>query len=111
MLPPDATKLGFVSFDDPEAALWRPFGSRRIFHITPRDSTVDLQHSEIRYVLINSQTFKNYFPQPLDAWLEQMDAEMVRQISLELRGSAPPIEWLLIRRRDPTVAPAVTPKL
>jgi len=77
----------------------------------PRDSAADLEQRGIRYLLINSQTFKNYFPQPFEIWLEQMDAGVVQRISLELRGSAPPIEWLLIRRGDPVVPPTAPPKL
>jgi len=47
------THWGLVTFDDPEAALWRPFGSRRILHITggrfaggdPRDGASNMRWS------------------------------------------------------------------
>ena len=99
LLPPEATTLGFVSFDDPEATLWRPFGSRRILHVTDKDKAQDLERQGIRYILVSSQAATNHFSQPFDSWLKEINADVLHRIPLELRGSTPPVEWLLVRRR------------
>ena len=53
-LPPGLKVVGFMSFDDPEASLWRPFGSRRVEHIKVADTAEDLKRRGIEYALINS---------------------------------------------------------
>ena len=38
LLPADASVLGYAADDFPEAALWKPFGARRILHVKVSDS-------------------------------------------------------------------------
>jgi len=48
-LPPSAMPaaglagFGLVTHDDPEASLWHPYGSRRMVHICPSDTTEELK--------------------------------------------------------------------
>lgn len=97
ILPPDLKVLGFVTFDDPETSLWRPFGTRRIDHVCPQDTAMDLKSRGIEYVLVKSTLFGNQFPGTFDEWLKKMNAQIIRKIPLNLRASAGPLDWYLVK--------------
>ena len=97
LLAPDLKVLGLITFDDPETSLWRPFGARRIEHVIPGDTADDLQKRRIRYVLLSSQRFEHLFRRPLDPWLAEVHATKVGQVALQLRATAGPDDWLLVR--------------
>jgi hypothetical protein len=97
LLPPDLKVLGLITFDDPETSLWRPFGGRRIEHVTPKDTADDLRKRHIRYVLLSGQKFEELFQRPLDPWLAEMHATRVGQVTLQLRATAGPSDWLLVK--------------
>jgi hypothetical protein len=97
ILPPEARVIGFISYDDPEAALWRPFGARRIEHICPQDTPDDLKKRGIEYVLANAEKIPTWFRLTPEEWTRQMNAEVVQRIPLTLRAGFGPREWLLIK--------------
>jgi hypothetical protein len=96
-LPPEVTVLGLITYDDPETSLWRPFGSRRIEHVCPGDTVVDLKARGIEYILVSEDAFKKHFPDSLDDWLKKTDAQVVRKIPLNLRAAQGPMDWYLVR--------------
>jgi hypothetical protein len=89
--------LGLVTYDDPETSLWRPFGKRRIEHIRPEDSADDLEARGIKYALIKGEGFEQWFGCSLDEWIKRMNAEVVQVIPLNLRASAGPRDWRLVK--------------
>jgi hypothetical protein len=97
VLPPGLKVLGLISFDDPETSLWRPFGSRRIVHVTRSDTPQALRASGIEYILVNATKFDWIFDAPLDAWMIRMHAEKVAELSLPLRSTLGPSRWVLVR--------------
>jgi hypothetical protein len=97
VLPADLKVLGLVAYDDPEASLWRPFGSRRIEHVCPGDTAVDLKARGVDYVLLQEETFVALFDCPLAVWQQRMNAEVVGKVTLSLRASAGPLEWTILR--------------
>lgn len=97
LLPPDLRILGFITFDDPETSLWRPFFHRRIMHVTHEDSRKDLDDRHIEYLLANADKFERLMRRPLDQWLIEMHGEVVSKISLPLRATWGPSDWVLIR--------------
>lgn len=96
ILPPDTKVLGLITYDDPEAALWRPFGSRQIVCVTPDDSADSLNAQGVQYILARSTLFGRRFRQ-FDEWAKRMNAVSVREIPLNLRAGTGPIEWYLIK--------------
>jgi hypothetical protein len=96
-LPPDLKVLGMVTFDDPEGALWKPYGSRRIEHVSMEDSREELQSRGVEYILVSSDKFEIMKREPFPEWLKRLDAEVVRTISLDLRASMGPIDWYLVK--------------
>ena len=97
ILPPGLKVLGMVTFDDPETSLWRPFGSRRIEHVCPGDTAADLKARQIEYILLREQAVGQWFNRPLEVWLQQMNSSVVTKIPLNLRASAGPLDWDLVR--------------
>ena len=99
ILPAEANPLGMVTFDDPEATLWQPFGSRRIFHVCRADTPEETRRRGIHYVLISSFVLSQVWNLSLDEWLARNNAEVVQRLSLELRAGRGPTDWFLVRLR------------
>ena len=96
-LPPDASPLGLVTFDDPEAALWRPFGSRRILHITKDDAPEEVRGQGIKYALV-SEAFLTHHPDMDPAgWLAHFHAEKMAEFKLQIHAGQEPEGWFLAR--------------
>lgn len=94
-LPADAKVLGMVTFDQPEAALWRPFGERRIVHVCRNDTAESLRTRGVRYVLAGEDTPMQAFDQPLEDWVERLNARLVRSFTITLRVQKGPETWYL----------------
>ena len=100
ILPADASPLGMVTGDDPEATLWQPFGSRRILHVRRDDTPEETRRRGIHYVLVSSIVLSQGWHMSLDEWLARNNAEVVQRLSLELRASRGPTDWFLVRLRQ-----------
>jgi hypothetical protein len=96
LLPPDAQRLGLVSFDDPEAPLWKPFGTRRVEHVTSRETPQAVQDRGIRYILVKVPIFEQSFGRSVTDWLSGGSGRILWTIPLRLRASEPPSEWALV---------------
>ncbi len=96
-LPPETHCLGFIGYDKPETSLWQPFGARRVVPVCPGDNATELKQQGIRYVLLNSKEFPEFFKCPLAQWLPAINASVVQKIPLRLRAAEPPQDWLLIQ--------------
>jgi hypothetical protein len=109
VLPADATVLGFVTGDDPEASLWRPFGARRIRHVIADEGGEMVRQRGIKYVLVKDELLVESW----EHWLRRMNARSLAAVSLRLRGSRGPYFWHLAELlREPVgdnAAPEVTP--
>jgi hypothetical protein len=97
LLPPNLAVLGLVVYDDPEASLWRPFGGLLVEHICPADTLADLQARKIQYVLLNEARLQAWFQAGLADWQSRMHAELVGKVNLQLRASAGPVEWVILK--------------
>ena len=100
ILPPDLKSLGLVTFDDPETSLWRPFGARRIVHITAGDDARSLRQKAISHVLVSDYILTGHLKTTLPAWLDRFDAETITSINLSLRATRGPTVWHLVRLRE-----------
>ena len=89
--------LGLITFDDPETSLWRPFGSRRIEHVTHDDSAEALRLRRVEFVLVDPSKLELFFHQAFQDWAAQMNAEILGKVTLPLRASSIPADWFLVR--------------
>ena len=96
-LPADAGRtIGLVTWDDPELALWKPFGQRRFRHVLDGDTVPDLRRAGIRYVLVSQDKFSLVIPVPVADWIARLHGRVVQKIPLTLRAEVGPVEWLLV---------------
>jgi hypothetical protein len=97
MVPPQTHIIGMVTFDDPEASLWWPLGSRRIEHVLSGDTAKDLRQRGIEYVFVSSEKFAMLFTESFDQWLARINGEKVGVLPLRLRAGGAPVEWYVVR--------------
>jgi hypothetical protein len=100
VLPAEANPLGLITWDDPEASLWQPFGSRRILHVCRDDTPEETRRRGIHYVLASSFVLSQVWDMSLDEWLARNNAEVVQRLSLELRAGRGPTDWFLVKLRQ-----------
>lgn len=94
-LPPGLKTLGFITYDDPETSLWRPFGSRRIVHVRPADSAAYLKGEGIEYILAKPSLFGTQFLEFND-WLARVNGRLAQKIQLNLRAEYGVSDWYLV---------------
>jgi hypothetical protein len=97
LLPPAERTVGLVASDDPETSLWRPFGQRRIFHVTQDDSLEDLLTRDIHYVVVNPKKLTMFFDQSFEQWLKTIHGDVVAQVTLPLRVTLGPSDWCIVK--------------
>jgi hypothetical protein len=95
-LPPGLKTLGFITYDDPETSLWRPFGSRHIIHVCPDDSAGYLKAEGVEYILAKADLFGTQFP-GFDVWLAKVNGRLVKKMQLNLRAATGANDWYLIQ--------------
>jgi hypothetical protein len=96
-LPPDANPIGFIGFDEPETALWRPFGSRRVLNFCYNDSPADLTSRGIKYALVSERFFTQHENSTAADWVQRMNAKTVARFDLKFLAGQPPTQWLLVQ--------------
>lgn len=102
LLPPSVKVFGVVTYDDPEASLWQPFGSCRVFHVTRDDDRAALARMGVEFILINPNQFEVQFQTPFEPWLAKLNAEVVGETNLILRAGVGPTKWCLVKLRPIT---------
>ena len=99
-IPADVRVIGYMAFDFPETSLWRPFGSRRVEHVTPDETGEALRTLGVRYILVCYDNFPFFAELPYDQWLAQINAVEVQKIPLDIRAGHPASIWHLIKLKD-----------
>jgi hypothetical protein len=97
VLPPDATTLGMVTFDEPEASLWRPFGSRRIVHIMKSDDAGWVRDQGLKYALVSEAFLAHHTTMDSAGWLARYHAEKIADFKLQIHAGQEPEGWFLAR--------------
>jgi len=96
MLPPDETIVGVVTFDDPEASLWRPYGQRRFVHITPDDTLEQVRREGVRYILVSPVLLERFQHIDFPKWLERFHGTVVDERDVTLRVGVGTTRWCLV---------------
>jgi hypothetical protein len=100
LLPASEQRVGLAgSLDCPEASLWRPFGSRKMIHMLPGDSTTRVREAGVEYVILTPEACE-LFQMSMEQWLREYNAEVVNRVSIAYLASHPPQTWLIVRLRQ-----------
>jgi len=97
MLPPGEAVVGVVTFDDPEASLWRPYGQRRFVHITPEDTLEEIRDRGVRYILVSPVLLERFQRIDFPQWLERFDGTVVDGRDVTLRVGVGTTRWYLVK--------------
>lgn len=96
-LPEDLGVIGFLSFDNPETSLWRPFFHRRVLHVKCAEPLASLQKRGISMVLVSENTLAEHSSLSPQDWIESVDGEVVANYQLPIRASRNNEHWLLVQ--------------
>ena len=96
LLPSDANVVGMVQFDQIETSVWRPFGTRRVFHVTQEDTTETVRTRGIKYILVG-EPFLQDNKTTSDDWAQKMGGKVIARQVLLLRAAVGPVVWYVVQ--------------
>ncbi|MBV8901894.1 MAG: hypothetical protein JOY92_17475 [Verrucomicrobia bacterium] len=99
LIPPGVTTVGFIADpDEPEASLWRPFGSsRKVMDVT------DLEKSESLpdYCVVLESWVQESRRMPLGEWAQRMRLHEVGRRIISMRAHDQPQIWAVLTKTPP----------
>jgi len=97
LLPDTEKSVGYIQTgDNPEASLWRPYGSRQIIDVLPSQSLDQLKANHIHLVVAGQYALDYTYKVPLDELLKKWSATVVAERGLDVRASTGPETWYII---------------
>ena len=98
VIPPSERAVGFLQNSDaPEAALWRPFGVRKVVDVTPKDSIEEMKSQGIQYVVISGDALTYNYHVTLASLMAKWPGTLVTQKSIVMKAHLGAEEWYLLR--------------
>jgi hypothetical protein len=91
-LPASLKIVGFFSSDELEAPLWRPYGSRRVLHLTQEDSPQTMRERGIEYIVVPLGVRS-----AIDQWLSRTPLEKIARAEIRFVARGKPEEWAIFR--------------
>jgi hypothetical protein len=105
-LPAGAKTIGFLGTEnEPETALWRPFGTRRVVDITPENEEQPLGR-DVSAIVVSADGVQETYRYSLEHWLQQRHAHVLGREKLIVTVARGPEDWAVISGLlDPTFGP------
>ena len=102
-LLPAGTPLAALSVNiEPEASLWRPYGTRRFEHVIAGDSAAKLRAERFEYLVICTASPLPGAPPLLPEWMAGFPLEIIGQTSVTVLAGEPPETWVVARLKPET---------
>jgi len=95
--PAEATTIGILSGNTPEASLWKPFGKRRVIHIRNDHSLESIRDQGIEYIVAGRRTMQETRFPPLEEWAERNNASVVGYADVHLMVRSGVETWYILR--------------
>ena len=99
LVPAAEPRLGFITGNDAETSLWRPYGQCRLHHILAPYSRAELDRLQVTWVVVNIPELEMRRGGTFDAWLRAVDGEVVHRQSLKLTAALAAPEYAVVRVR------------
>ncbi len=93
--------IGFVTSNDAETSLWKPYGTRRVRHVLPGDNLSALRQEGMFCIVVNRTDFETRFGMTLDAWTAREGGTIAGRLAVRLLASQPPQEFVVVRWPQP----------
>ncbi len=102
-LPDNATNIGFIAGEnDPDYALWRPFGRRRVMDLWNGKPQASVRlPPDVEWIVIKRAVWPDVSPVPLEEWAVQHRMEIVNSVPIRSFASAGEETWCLLHVRKP----------
>jgi hypothetical protein len=103
LLPPGTRDIGYMAFGDPpEASIWRPFGSRRVWPCSPSDPVSYFQERGVEYIVAGSDADTTRMSgmaleEWLGPWLQRLHGTVIGHVSLDIKARLGPATWYVVR--------------
>ena len=89
------SQVGFVGLNDPETALWRPFGTRVVKEVTVSNQW-DIARKPIT-VMASNAAVEEIFGQTVDGWVTSLHGRVIGQTKILKLAAVGPEDWFAIR--------------
>lgn len=97
-LPADVASVGFIGGeDDMEYALWRPFGTRRVVHLSDGRRIETEARPPLEWVVVKQEVWERLAGLPFEQWLARHGGTRVATRSITSKVSAGPEAWWVAR--------------
>jgi len=97
LIPPGARVIGLVQNGDaPVAALWRPFGARKVMEVTPQDSLEAIKGQGIQYLVISEDALENSYNTPLSSLMAKWPGALLAQKGVMVKAHFDAETWYLL---------------
>lgn len=89
-LPEDVRTLGWVTGNDAEASLWKPYGSRRIIHVSPvqwesmSDNERDTASGVPKWWVVNVEILEGSVKDKMRSWVDRNGGRIVHEEWVQL---------------------------
>lgn len=95
-LPPGAETIGFLgTSDEPETALWRPFGTRRVVDVT-KENEQQLLGKGVSTLVLSSYGVQETYGYSLDDWVQQRHPRILGREKLIVYVRRGPEDWIVV---------------
>jgi hypothetical protein len=96
-IPEGERAVGFLSgVDAPEAALWRPYGSRQVINVTPDENNRELEIHHIHFVIVSEDALEYLYNLRIEELTKKWSAVVVVKKDLILKAQRGPETWYVI---------------
>lgn len=106
IVPASESRIGFITGNEAETSLWKPYGRHRIFHIPPPYGRANLDPLEIRWLVVDLKHLENRTGTSFESWVQAIDGEVMGRKTLQLLASSPPLEYAVVHLRSPGTPPS-----
>jgi hypothetical protein len=98
LIPADERNVALLQIgDDPEAALWRPFGARRVTDVQPEDSADEMRAAQIHLVVVSEHALAERYHTTIEALSARWYASVIAEKSIAISAHRGPETWYLLR--------------
>jgi hypothetical protein len=99
-LPLSVKAIGLVTACEAETPLWRPFGSRRVYHVMAQTNINDLRKLKITHIVVHVYEDDKIFGIPINEWIKKMNAEIVYTDTIRILASNASQKFLIVQCND-----------
>ena len=97
-IPAGESAIGFLQIgNDPEASLWRPFGTRKVIEVTPEDSMEQVKARGVHFVVVGQDALTYRYHTTVALLTAKWSGSLVAEKSIILTAHRGPETWYLLR--------------